>query len=535
MRFTDSSNDITPDDLTLLLGDPVELSSKHTRKKKPTMSENSYDFVPEKVSRRMARQEFAGKIVNTVQNALVPKVSESSDTDLKSRIVHGSKSIGSIIVGEGVSYVLKDTLPAVLKWMYRRVTTTLVVSGDVSGKEQKRVYAEIIAFLKEFPSWKKLTTMAKYNLGGNDGAFTRYGLSLPASGRMFITYENRNIMVCFDSSDRDRHYWTNTGVTDIVPQITFTILGKDVGFMERFEDYFYELVEKKFDQRSRNKQTDHVLIVRTFDKEGVNNDHAFLPGRPVESLAITDEVRRSVFDAAHKWEDDKEFYEENFIPHKFVIVLEGAPGTGKTSIAKALATELGRTLCIASFAELSNKHMTAFMRNAFTYGLCDQGKGPVVLFEDFDDDEVIRSREAGGKRAVDMTTTVERTEKGLIKDAPLNSTKVQTSEKRSLSGVLNVFDGPIPLNDMIIILTTNTIHDIDEAILRHGRVDKVVRIGALTTPEVKRYLNNRMPDLVFPENFECRNPIKGCDLQQLLINYHKDKDKLIAELIRHTA
>lgn len=529
--------------MDLIILDPTEAyidQSTNCKRKKGLSVQNpdNFEFLSEKTNRRIAQREFAGKIVNVVQSSLVPQVAETEDTALKSRLLHGTKTVGSIIVGEGVSYFLKDTLPSTLKWFYKRSTTRWEVNGDVSGKEQKRVYAEIISFLREQPGWNKLSNMATFHIDGSESAFTRFSLSLPTSGHMFIKFDGKRIMVTFDIVNYERMTWNDT-TTDVFPRITFTIFGKDVPFMERFEDHFYNIVEQKVTaRRERNPDAPPVMVVRVFDKDGDCKNQAVLPGRPVESLAITDEVRDEIFASAKKWSESKKFYEENFIPHKFVIVLEGDPGTGKTSIAKALATEMGRTLCVASFAELSNKNMSHFMSNAYRHGRVDTGsKGPIILFEDFDDDEVIRSRKSGGKRSVDMTVITEKPEKeGVVKGGVTpTAAKVQTSEKRSLSGVLNVFDGPIPLDDIIIILTTNTIDDIDEAVLRHGRVDKIVRVGALSTSEVVRYLLNRLPDIKIPKGFKCVNPIKGCDLQQILIEHHDDHAALIKEVLKKTS
>lgn len=43
----------------------------------------------------------------------------------------------------------------------------------------------------------------------------------------------------------------------------------------------------------------------------------------------------------------------------------------------------------------------------------------------------------------------------------------------TLSGILNTLDGIVSLDNKIIILTTNCIKNIDSALLRSGRVDKL--------------------------------------------------------------
>ncbi len=54
------------------------------------------------------------------------------------------------------------------------------------------------------------------------------------------------------------------------------------------------------------------------------------------------------------------------------------------------------------------------------------------------------------------------------------------SGKVSLSAILNAIDGVASQEGRILIMTTNHITRLDEALIRPGRVDKKIELGSLT-------------------------------------------------------
>jgi chaperone BCS1 len=61
--------------------------------------------------------------------------------------------------------------------------------------------------------------------------------------------------------------------------------------------------------------------------------------------------------------------------------------------------------------------------------------------------------------------------------------------KVTFSGLLNAIDGVIPLDDVLIIITTNHIEKLDQALLRPGRIDVVKEIGYATSTEASEYVS----------------------------------------------
>jgi len=99
--------------------------------------------------------------------------------------------------------------------------------------------------------------------------------------------------------------------------------------------------------------------------------------------------------------------------------------------------------------------------------------------------------------------------------------------------LLNALDGVVPLDDVLVFMTTNTLADIDPALLRKGRVDQIFHIPLLKDPEIKEYVAVMCPDIQIPET--CRfKAIAGCDLQALYLDNKWDEAAFVASIPTQT-
>ncbi len=132
------------------------------------------------------------------------------------------------------------------------------------------------------------------------------------------------------------------------------------------------------------------------------------------------------------------------------ILLHGPPGTGKTMLAKALAKETNSTFIEIVGGELVQKYIgegAKLVKNLFELA---REKAPSIIF--IDEIDAIASR---------------RIE---------NGTSGEREVQRTFMQLLAEMDGFKPLDNVKIIAATNRIDVLDEAIIRPGRLERIIEI-----------------------------------------------------------
>lgn len=175
-----------------------------------------------------------------------------------------------------------------------------------------------------------------------------------------------------------------------------------------------------------------------------------------EDVAGMDDIKKEVQFAVDTLKHYKELYKAGARPTKGII-LEGPPGTGKTLIAKAIAGEAKVPFISTSgsdfiemFAGLGASRVRALWELAIT-------NAPCVIFID-EIDAVGRRRQSAGSGA-------------------------QMESNQTLNALLQKMDGLGGDSGILVVAATNMIEDLDPALLRPGRFDKKIYIGA---PRVKK-------------------------------------------------
>ena len=67
-------------------------------------------------------------------------------------------------------------------------------------------------------------------------------------------------------------------------------------------------------------------------------------------------------------------------------------------------------------------------------------------------------------------------------------------DKLNLSGLLNMLDGLLELDNVIIVLTTNHPEKLDPALIRHGRITHHLEMTYITPEEIKKMIKYHFPD-----------------------------------------
>ncbi|ELQ32454.1 hypothetical protein OOU_Y34scaffold01153g2 [Pyricularia oryzae Y34] len=154
----------------------------------------------------------------------------------------------------------------------------------------------------------------------------------------------------------------------------------------------------------------------------------------------------------------RKYYHDRGIPYRRGYLLHGPPGTGKTSLSLALAGKFNLDVYMLHIPSVRHD-------NELTTLFTKLPPSCIVLLEDVDAVELQR-RHASHSDSEDESAS----EGGMPGAFGRRSTC-------SLSGLLNSLDGVASPEGRIIIMTTNNIEKLDEALIRDGRVDKKVFLG----------------------------------------------------------
>lgn len=260
--------------------------------------------------------------------------------------------------------------------------------------------------------------------------------------------------------------------------------------------------------------------------------------RPLNTVIMDPLVKADIIRQIEFFRANAAWYHNRGLSHKKTFILHGVPGTGKTSIIKALAGHYGMNVATINLTSMSDE--------SFAQAMASVPDNTVVLIEDFDSAGSTHRRKSPPKPmdathgsadwAAKSTAVIESVRKngdGILRalDAPTTVEDEKPFTLLTLAGVLNTLDGIIGLDNQIVFMTTNHLEKIDPALVRKGRVDHIYEVKPLTHPQVVEYIQ-----VVFPETLAEKAPlwktfhfhdILGCDLQAIYMEHSDDPDEFM--------
>lgn len=176
--------------------------------------------------------------------------------------------------------------------------------------------------------------------------------------------------------------------------------------------------------------------------------------RTNEDLAIVSaNVKKNFEKDIETWINNKNWYTQRGIAYRRGYLLHGPPGTGKTTLARHVANKFGLDLYTLAGKNI-DKDLQSHVRKI--------PNNSILLIEDIDN--------------------------------VFNKRKAKNEQVAGFGDFLNALDGVVTLNHIIFIITTNDINVMDEALIRPGRIDKIIYVGQADEDQLKQVFLKFFPE-----------------------------------------
>jgi chaperone BCS1 len=395
------------------------------------------------------------------------------------------------------------------KWLWehieRQFTTTLTFTNDTVGTNNE-TFGNFMHWF-ESNAWIRLSRSMSLQGGyGSKDNGTTIGMG---PGKHYFKYRGRLMWL-------NRERLTTGGTTyQINYEITITTLGRNRQLLvDMISEFIY---------RPKN---DRIGIYTWNDGEWVRT--ADIRKRGLQTVIIAQDVKSKLMSTIDEFRGSRAWYENRGLPYKLTYLLHGIPGCGKTSLIKALASHYEMSLAVLNLMSMNDERLE--------HALSSAPDNCIVVIEDFDSAGATKARRglssktkskpkplngiSSGKRL----TPVKADDDGAEQSTPMDV--MSGWSMLSLTGILNALDGIVSLDNKILFLTTNVREELDQALIRKGRIDHTIELKALEHVEVLEYI-----ELMFPghpvDYSHVYDTILGCDLQDLYFEHRHDEHTFV--------
>lgn len=358
-----------------------------------------------------------------------------------------------ILIGGGL-----ETFRQFVSVLYQRLKQSIIITAKFEDSDDS--YDWMMHWLVKHPSFAKSRDVTFTTKSGPDGM----AVLMPEDVISQSSDRNKNQLAFLPSiatSSLLRYkghvLWVSRGEQDASKgPVSFQPLRRErflvvkiLAFSKKILSQI--LLEAKADYLASQEDT---ISIYSYDMHTRWRKLADRPRRSLNSIILDPGMKDMLISDAKDFLSSKTWYAARGIPFRRGYLLHGAPGSGKTSLIHSLAGELGLKILVIS---LSHPNLNDTILREIMTELPEQC---IALIEDID---------------AAFTQTMNRdlpSDEDTEDSVSVSRNKNQGStNKITLSGLLNVLDGIGAAEGRILFATTNKYSSLDPALCRPGRMD----------------------------------------------------------------
>ena len=350
------------------------------------------------------------------------------------QLLHSQFFVGGfLLMVSGAAMALLKEIPArTVQWIKSQFSVSLVVL------DSDPLFESMLAWLDAQPYSKRTRRLAVSTSFDDDDKDEKRVLFSPAPGDHLLRYRGKFIWI---NRERSKPEGPGAQTRRPIESITLTVIGRSqVPLRTILEDASATVIE-----RQRERVAVYVGDYGWWRKlKGTRK-------RPYESVFLPPGDAEALIGDARWFLGNRSSYYSACVPYRRGYLLHGKPGTGKTSIVAALASELNLSLYVLPLSSpgMSDQQLSSL--------LLAVRPGSIVLLEDVD--------------AVGLRRKAAQASGGTEPSATPAEADDDSASGVTLSGLLNCLDGIVSQEGCLTFLTTNNVEALDDALIRPGRVD----------------------------------------------------------------
>ncbi|MGA9475781.1 MAG: AAA family ATPase [Terriglobales bacterium] len=355
----------------------------------------------------------------------------------------------------GLSVYLRAVPEGIWYWTVTQTTMMITVKDDDAAFIWVKEWFLDQEFLKRIRQVDLDTTLRNERIA-----------MIPAPGKHWFWYAGRPFEVWFSRTESTRERMGKR-----VESLTFRTIGRKRAFLQHFVDDIVKCHIKRQGVQS---------YLYAYN-DGWDYVEGYSP-RVLASVVLELGEKEHLLQDMAQFRKSRQRYERLGVPYHRGYLFYGPPGTGKTSLVSALAAHFGLSIYMVNLADFSDRNLLNAVNQV--------PANSVLLFEDID------CMRGAGSRAAASSSDAQKHLAG-------SSTKENASTLNgvTLSGLLNVLDGFCAPHGVLFVMTTNHVEKLDEALLRPGRIDYRLFMGAASDHQKVELYRRFFPD---SSDFEAR-------------------------------